>query len=81
MDFFTDLLARLFETFRIKNPIVAGVVLLILGAFVHTANQGTALGLFVLPEWVAGTVQFISTVLLALTGGGSVQSVRRAALT
>lgn len=81
MDFFTDLLARLFETFRIKNPIVAGVALLILGAIVHTANQGTALGLFVLPEWAAGAVQFISTVLLALTGGGSVQSVRRPSIT
>lgn len=81
MDFFADLLARLFETFRLKNPIVAGVVLLILGAFVHTAHQGTALGLFALPEWAAGAVQFISTVLLALTGGGSVQALRRPALT
>jgi hypothetical protein len=77
MDFFTDLLARLFETFRIKNPIVAGVVLLILGTFVHFANQGTALGLFALPEWAAGAVQFISTALLALTGGGTAQSIRR----
>ena len=77
MEFLIGILVRLFETFRIKNPIVAAVVLLVLSVLVHTAHQGTALGIFALPQWATGAVQVVSTLLLALTGGGSLQSLRR----
>lgn len=82
MDFLISVLVRLFEAFRIKNPVVAAVVLLIVSGVVHTAHQGTALGLFTLPEWAVGGTQILSTILLALLGGGgAVQALRRPALT
>lgn len=68
MDFITQFLARLFEQFKAKNPTVAGIVLLVLVAITHTAHQGTLLGLYDLPEWASGALQFIGLFLIAVTG-------------
>lgn len=68
MDFIIKWLASLFEAFKLKNPVVAGVLVLILSAVVHTATQGTLLGLFQLPDWAAAALEYVGLFLLAVTG-------------
>ncbi len=61
-------LATLFEAFKAKNPIVAMVILLAVGAGVQTANNGELYGLFALPEWVREVVNYVGMFILAVTG-------------
>jgi len=61
--FIIGLILKLWDTFKIKNPKVAALVMIALGAIVYFANQGTLLGLITLPPWAAGAVQFIATLL------------------
>lgn len=62
-DFIIGLILKVWDTFKIKNPKIAAVVILALGAVVYFANQGTLLGLFILPEWASGVLQFLGTLL------------------
>ena len=57
------LILKVWDTFKIKNPKIAAVALLALGAIVYFANQGTLLGIFELPSWASGVVQFLGTLL------------------
>lgn len=68
MDFLVRWIASLFEAFKLKNPVIAGVLLLILSAIIHTASQGTVLGLFTLPSWASDVIQYISLFFLSVTG-------------
>lgn len=68
MDLIVQLLAKLFSAFKAKNPIVAGIILLLLGAAVKTAQDGVFLGLFTLPGWAQQVVEYVGLVLLAVTG-------------
>lgn len=68
MDFITSLLAKLFSTFKAKNPKAAAAIILALLSVVYFAQQGTFLGVFVLPEWSAGPLQWIANILVALQG-------------
>lgn len=68
MDFIIKWLASLFEAFKLKNPVVAGVLVLVLSAIVHTATQGTFLGLFELPDWASAALEYVGLFLLAVTG-------------
>lgn len=77
MDFILKFLAGLFDRFKAKSPVLAAVLLLILGALVYTADKGTLLGLFTLPEWAAQGVQWISTFLGFLTGSQTWQYLQK----
>lgn len=67
-DFVTTILARFFDSFKLKNPKLAAIVVVALLTIIKFANEGTAIGLFVLPEWASSAVQWVSTVLLAIVG-------------
>lgn len=70
------LILKVWDTFKIKNPKVAAIVMLALGAIVYFANQGTLLGLFELPAWAAGAIQFIGTLLGFLTAPHTENALR-----
>jgi len=40
MDFVTNILAKLFDSFKAKNPKVAAIIILVLGAFLYLAQNG-----------------------------------------
>ena len=65
MDFVTNLLAKLFDSFKAKNPKVAAIILFVLGAVIYAANNG-------LPELIgvdlSKAVEWIAFVLAALQG-------------
>lgn len=71
MDFITQLLAKLFETFKTKNPKAAAAILILVGTILYFASQGTLLGLFVLPTWAAQVITWISGFILAVTGSST----------
>lgn len=73
MDFLIKFLAQLFNSFKIKNPAVAAVVLFVLGVVNFGANNGSLLGVFALPEWAGEVLKYISTFLLAVTGAQTYQ--------
>ena len=68
MEFLIKLLAQLFESFKLKNPLVASIVLLVAASAAYTAGTGDLWGIFTLPDWAAATVQFISLFITAVTG-------------
>lgn len=68
MDFIIKLLANIFETFKLKNPFYATIVLLASSAAVITAQNGELYGLFTLPEWGKFLVQGIGLFITAVTG-------------
>jgi len=67
-DFLTTILARLFDSFKLKNPKIAALVVVVLLTIIKFANEGTMLGLFVLPEWASTAVQWVSTLLVSVVG-------------
>jgi hypothetical protein len=70
-DLLTRLLAGLFETFKTKNPKLAALIILLLGAVQYVANQGGVLGVFSLPEWLASGLDVVSWILAALVGSST----------
>ena len=68
MDFVIKLLAGIFETFKLKNPFYATLVLVASSAAVVAAQNGELYGLFTLPEWAKFTVQGVGLSLTAVTG-------------
>lgn len=68
MDFITQLLAQLFNSFKAKNPRVAAIILFLLGLIVYFADQGSFLGIFTLPVWAAEPLKWVVTLLGFLTG-------------
>lgn len=68
MDFIIKWLASLFENFKLKNPLVAAIIMLILSTAIHTLNNGALFGLFELPDWAATAIEYVSLFLLAVTG-------------
>lgn len=65
MDFLTQILAKLFDSFKANNPKVAAIIIFVLGVFLYAAQNG-------LPE-LAGMdmdkiVQWIVFILAALQG-------------
>ena len=60
-EFLIGLILKVWDTFKIKNPKVAAALALFLGAVVYFATQGTLLGIFTLPSWASGLVQFLAT--------------------
>lgn len=68
MDFLTQLLARLFEQFKLKSPRVAALVLLALMTVAYFAEQATFLGVLQLPTWAAEGLKWVALFLLAVSG-------------
>lgn len=68
MNFIITWLAGLFSAFKIKNPLVASVVLLVLSALVHTVHQGSVLGLFQVGGWLQTALEFVSLFLTSAVG-------------
>lgn len=73
MDFLTQILARLFDKFKVDHPKQAAIVLLVLVSFVFFADQGTFLGVFTLPAWAAEAIKWVSVITAALSGSRTVQ--------
>ena len=73
MEFFVKFLAQMFAKFKAKSPVVAAVVLLILGVVLNGVTQGSFYGLFVLPTWANDVVRYVSMFLLAVTGSQTFQ--------
>lgn len=78
MDFLVELLAKLFAGFKLKNPLAAAAVLLILSAITYTAMRGEFLGLFALPGWSQPVITFVSLFLTAVTGSQTYQYLNKA---
>ena len=74
MSAITQFIAALFEKFRIQNPTLAAVVLLVLSAITATAIQGDVLGLIHLDGILGEVVKWVSLTLTALVGGGNAKS-------
>lgn len=71
MNAITQFIAALFEKFRIQNPTLAAVVLLVLSTITATAIQGDVLGLIHLDGILGEVVKWVSLTLTALVGGGN----------
>lgn len=76
-DFILKLLVGLWDRFKAKNATVATVIVLALGTLVYFADQGTLLGVFTLPEWAANALEFLGTLLIALTGSRTTEDLKR----
>lgn len=67
MDFIIQFIAKFFRNFRVKNPLVASIVLLLLATGSYTAAQGSLYGLFALPEWAGTVLSYVGLFLTAVT--------------
>jgi hypothetical protein len=65
MDFITNLLAKFFEAFKTKNPIVAAIIL---GALAASLAFLESQGSIVFGEGALTWAKWINVALLALTG-------------
>lgn len=59
----TRFLAELLEKFKLKNPKVYGVVVVVLLVAIYFAEQGTAFGIFTVSPLVANIIQWASVIL------------------
>lgn len=73
MNFLVSWLAQLFSQFKLKNPLVATIVLLVLGATVHTVHQGNVLGLYPVSGWLQAALEWVTLFLTAVTGSQTYQ--------
>jgi len=70
---FLQFFAAAFAKFKQKSPIIAGIIAFALLVIVYAADQGTALGIFTLPQWAADTVKYVGMILLAVNGAHTSQ--------
>ena len=73
MDFIVRFLATLFAKFKIKNPVVAAVVLTLLASAVATVQNGALYGLFPVPEWAETAITYMGLFLTAVSGSQTYQ--------
>lgn len=73
MDFLIKFLAQVFSSFKLKNPAVAAIVLVVLATVQAAANNASFFGVVTLPEWAAEVLRYITTFLLAVTGSQTYQ--------
>lgn len=76
-DFLTNLLAQLFDKFKLQSPKLAAIVIVALVTIIKFADEGTALGLFILPGWAAEAIQWVSTILLAIVGSRTTRYIAK----
>lgn len=67
MDFIYQFIASIFAKFRVKNPLLGGIVVLGLSAISYTTTQGAVLGLFPLTGWLQTAVAILTGLLAAIT--------------
>lgn len=77
MNFIITWLAQLFSQFKLKNPLVASIVLLVLGATVHTVHQGNVLGLYDVSGWLQTALEVVTIFLTAVTGSQTYQHLQK----
>lgn len=77
MDFIIQILARLFSTFKTKNPLVAAIVMLVLSVGIYATEQGQVFGLFAAPDWVVQALKSVSLFLLSVTGSQTYQYLEK----
>ena len=65
MDFITNILAQLFDSFKAKNPKIAAIIILTLGGFLYLTQNG--LGEMIGVNF-AKVVEWVIFVLAALQG-------------
>lgn len=62
----TRFLAELLEKFKLQNPKLYAVVIVVLMAAIYFAQQGTLFGLFSLSPLVADIIQWVGIILAGL---------------
>ena len=68
LQFLIPILAKIWDTFKAKNPAIAAIIALVLGTVIYFAEQNTVLGVIPISDTVANIIQTISTTWLALNG-------------
>ena len=71
MDFITKLLAQLLDSFKAKNPMVFGIITLVLVTVQYVVLQGSELGVFAVSEFIEKVLQWITFALALLTNMGT----------
>lgn len=62
----THFLAELLEKFKLKNPKLYAVIIVILMTGIYFAQQGTFFGVFTLPPLWANVVEWVGIILAGL---------------
>lgn len=65
-EFITRFLAELLEKFKLQNPKVYAIVVVVLMVGIYFAQQGSFLGLFTLSPVVASVIEWVSIILTGL---------------
>jgi hypothetical protein len=68
LQFLIPALAKLWDSFKAKNPAIAAIIALVLGTVIYFAEQNTVLGVIPVSESLANIIQTVSTFWLALNG-------------
>ena len=68
MDFIIKWLASFFAAFKLKNPAVAAVVLMVLSTAVATVQSGQLYGIIPVSGWLQEVINYVALFLLAVTG-------------
>lgn len=68
LDFLIPILAKLWDAFKLKDPRLAAIVALALGTVIYFATQSTLLGVITVSPTVAGIIQTVATIWLAING-------------
>jgi chromate transport protein ChrA len=68
MDFIIRFLANFFASFKIKNPAVAAVVLVVLASAVATVENGMLYGVIPVSGWLQEVIKYVGIFLTAVTG-------------
>lgn len=76
-DFLIQLLAKVWDWFKVRSPHAAAIVALFLGTLIYFAQQNTLLGVISLPENVSKVLEVIVTVWLGLNGSRTTQFLNK----
>ena len=73
MNFLNEILAKLFDSFKAKNPKLAAFIILLLGVLIYLSENG-------LPELIgqdlSTVIQWVSFVLAALQGSRTTEIIK-----
>lgn len=65
MNLLNEVLAKLFDNFKAKNPMIATIIIFVLGIVIYAANNGLG---DLIGKDLSKIVEWVSFVLLALQG-------------
>lgn len=65
------ILATIFEKFKLKSPIAATIVLLLLGTINYALKSIIDSGIDVFPVWIPKVLEIVSFIVVGLTGSST----------